>query len=819
MRQAASVVMPGRCTIGSGGGSGLEGGVSADRLLRVAPDSPPGDGTEPTMLRDLIFVSTLLVGASVIGLPFAAALPRTIANRLLLAPALGLAAYAIAVTALYVWGVPTAIGGIIALLAGTIGAAATARRWAGDLRPGSAALTIGAITILLGATLVPAWIGGPAFTSFQGNPYDMLNYEGMAYSYGAHTFAEISGMILGDDLSKLGSFIVDAHIELSVRPAVAIVLSSLYRLFYSNTLSAAYPYMAALSALAWYPIAFMILECFEASLLLAGVVAACLVIGFFGQLVMDINAWGELAGIPVAVATFALFVRITSDRSPSLSWAASLFPAAPTAVLVAGLLYLYPEITPVYAMAIIGAAIVSLIMVRSLLSVGRLAVMALGAAGGLALCLPFLTGTVGSLLKQTSQTASPIGWALFYSGYIFVVPFARAISTLTVGELLADVAYVGDGLAGAYFLMPAAPLTLAGLVRSALDVAGVAAVIACAVAAAWAARRRLSALQAIVGSAFAVAVAAILYVTGRPWEAGKALTMAYPVWLTLLTLPVVVFRRPAALALPACALLALQVAFSADRVAVSARRDGVGRAAPYPTMASVKRSYLIDPVAWEGHLAGCRSVATDISDNVLDRMTQLFLAQRPAPWSDRNGLISPFGARNPYGDMPPIADADCLMTDKPNVVTAKRTLGLRRPPGATGSMIYAGHPVELVASDGEDVDASGFYGPEAFPGGFARWTDGAGHVYVTVPPSSYPGDLTISLATVSPAGDITLRLNGQTLYSGPQWAGPKAMPIPSGFPAGPWTFDILSGSWKAPGDPRSLGVDVTALRLGVKALP
>ncbi len=479
------------------------------------------------MSADCVFVVACLAGASVIGLPVAAFLPRnTFRHRLLAAPPLGLAAFGVIVTSLYAWGVAPGVGGLAALGAGLLGCVATARRWRPDVEVRSALGVAASLSILTLATLTPAWVGGSAFTAFQGNPYDMLNYEGMAYSYAAHPFADIAAMVPGDALSRTGSFALDAKTELGIRPAVSIVLAAIYRPFFTSTVDAAYPYMAALLSLTWFSIALLVAECFGASLLVGGGVAFCFVAGFFGQYVMDIDAWGQIAGTAPAVAVLAIFARYATADTARAGWPDHAGPAAVVAVLVGGLLYLYPEITTVYAVAVGASAVAVLAGSFRLATIGRLATMAAGALGGLALCFPFVSGTLGSLVLQTRGGPVPENWVTFFDAYVYGVPFPGAA---TAAEILADAAYVADGLAGVYFLVPVLPPVAGGLFALAL--------VACAAAAAWTLRRRPGVVAMVTGSCAALGVALALFALHRPWEAGKAFSMASPLWLALLALP------------------------------------------------------------------------------------------------------------------------------------------------------------------------------------------------------------------------------------------------------------------------------------------
>ena len=497
-----------------------------------------------------------------------------------------------------------------------------------------------------------------------------------------------------------------------------------------------------------------------------------------------LNAWAQIASFSIAVATLAAFVGCTGGGEPSAGWRPTLLQAIPIAVLVGGLLYLYPESSPVFGIAIAAAAVCLVILKRQHAPFLRLLGMGPGAGGGLALCLFFRLGTIDSLFLQTGSAPAPLGWAMFFSAYLFALPFPGPVAALSPSQLLADAAYAVDGVMGVYFALPGA-----GTLMQILEIVFAAVLLAAALIAIHRLRRRPTAIMAAVGIIGALCVPAGLLSAHRLWEAGKAFSIASPLWLMLLVLPLALPRRWAvAIGGPALALLAAQVAFGAGRLAVAARIDGIGRHAPYPAMAAMKRSYLVDPGAWRAALAGCRAFSISVDDALMDRMAQVFLVQQPVPWSTSDDVRGSFTFGEKIGRMPQVANPDCFMADRATATSDGRLINLRRPPTAAGTMAYAGSTLELIDSDRDGVDVSGFYHLEAIPGGFARWSDGDGHAYVTVPASQRPDTLTMSIGFISPVGDVTVRLNGRAFYTGPQWAGPKVMPIPADI--APGTLDL-----------------------------
>ena len=73
------------------------------------------------------------------------------------------------------------------------------------------------------------------------------------------------------------------------------------------------------------------------------------------QYIFDINAWGKLAGMPAALASTAIFLTTIAPLSEPVRGRRLWSLAAAISLIVGSLVYLYPEMLPVYGAGVIAA--------------------------------------------------------------------------------------------------------------------------------------------------------------------------------------------------------------------------------------------------------------------------------------------------------------------------------------------------------------------------------------------------------------------------------------------------------------------------------
>jgi hypothetical protein len=307
------------------------------------------------VIADLTFAAGFLALCAGLGLPIIAALPpgRWPAAALA-APPLGLALLAIAVTALYRHGVAPATTLAVAAPCAAAGLALGARRaWrAGRAARACAGGAVLAAAVVALACLAPRWTGGPAFAVCQGNHFDQLNYLAYAAAFRRFGYDEIRG--LGD-----AAFVTNASLHyiahhLDGRPAAMAVYAALAEAAGRGTAAASHAYVATLQALMFFAAAFALVAVFRVGPARAFVAAAAIAVGFPMQYVVDINAWSQLAAMPLALAALAMLAILLerpTGGAPPERRTARLASVAACGVLAGGLMYLYPEIAAAYGPA------------------------------------------------------------------------------------------------------------------------------------------------------------------------------------------------------------------------------------------------------------------------------------------------------------------------------------------------------------------------------------------------------------------------------------------------------------------------------------
>jgi hypothetical protein len=765
---------------------------------------------------DLFFITSTLTCSAILGAPLCRLLPKSVFNyRAILAPVLGFGAFGILSTIAYVYGVaPQLSASIACVITLVIGVSYLIAERRLPLNRRWLAFT-GIFLLLLLVLMLPGWIGGPSFVAFQGNPYDQLNYVSYALAYRSHSFAALSSLQPSDPLYTENNFNVFAAHGLDSRPTVIIALSSLFGVYWRNVLDSAYPYMVVLQALSFFSFTFLLVECFQTPLMLAAVVAFAFVAGFYLQYVLDINAWGELAGIAFAVALFSVFSKPLMVGFGNVERRQQMGAAAGVAVLLASLLYFYPEISSIYAVAIaVSAVMVIIIRPHRVQALRDQSIMFGGAILGVAFCIPLYDATLGTLLRQI-QVAPPKAWAYFYSGYFLHDASLGALGS-GIAAHINDLAYTLAGVLGIYYVFPSSVGTGYDEIRVSFILVFAFALVAATAIALWRiCQDNPRILVPFAGAAGALLVPIALAADGRMWESGKGFSMASPLLFSVLVLPLTTSQWKNVLATPALVLVALNFSFGIDRLFVAVEPFGIGRATPYPSSKSVKRSYDYDWRHWAEELKGCRAVSVYAESIINDRMAQIFLAEASLKWSSEIPVVNATAGASARMQ-PQIASPDCIMTDQQSIRSGKENqsiIQLSRANGPRRPFPYKGGSQEIAVDDEHDIAIQGLYPIEAAQAGNRRRTNGDAKIFVSTSPEALPTWLSVELTDGGPVKTAEVDLNGGQLYSGPAWVGSKKLNIPLGTRAGIWQLEIKSDTFRSDDYPLPLGLLLTSVRL------
>jgi hypothetical protein len=580
---------------------------------------------------DLLLWATMLIACGGLGLPLARALPARLAWRALLAPTFGSAVLAIVVPIAYRFGASMRVL-LVASVAVSLGIIASHVRLHGVPRGRNAKIVVGVWLVAALLLLAPRWIGGDQFAVFQGNYWDTYGYLDSAMAYATRSYHSIHDA--GQLQLLRNPFFAIAQSQLGERPSV----HELYAMF--SRVEPGHAYRLYYAFLVFFMGQVVLVGMFVArnALPRANVsawiaIAVVFPLGFWGQYVVDINAWSQIAATPLLFALFGLALHIPAMPSPREAWRL----AAGLALAVAGAVYVYPEGFLIYVVALAPVATVSLViaMVRARrFDASRLiplcGVMGIAAAGLYPPVLHFL-------IRQVTWTAGTnVPWWQFFQRFFVGRDDVWGAGFGRVADFVAS-------LLGGYFATPTSADDWLQRVIVLVAVAGVILGVAQQL------RARDPAIVTWVATGLLLLVPAVyLAHRGNYWAAGKVVSYAAPVFVTALCLPLAGSSRWRWFA---GAYVVLQLCTAFARVPAAA--DGVGFAPPYPAVQGVGNKVSI---GWnlqrlEPLLDEHSKVTIHPSDPWTENNVMVFLTSRAIPWVKQSPVTAtPGGA--PIGTMP-----------------------------------------------------------------------------------------------------------------------------------------------------------------------
>jgi len=805
-------------------------------------------------MSDLVFVSGALALLFLLGYPMVLLFPAdAVGGRALGAPVLGYGLFGVLVTILYRYGFSPqqslrfvlALVGCV-LVGGVLGAWVIRRRLPGPAMErrlfNSDAMVFGiAAGLVILLCLLPKWIGGTQFAVFQGNHWDQINYIAYSSVFRDHSFSEVHALTPATALDN--NYLFFAQSQLDARPTVGLAYVTLGILFGLTTPDGSYAYMAFMQILMLFSATVVLLNLFDAGGLVTAVLAAALTLGFFMQYVLDINAWSQLAAMPLALLAVGVMI-LTVDRpvdGPAIHWWKGVRLCGRYVVLLALVLaavfYFYPESALEYGVVLAIVPICAVVSSRfSRFALVRL--IGVGVAGALALaaCIPFWDGTIGHVIRQLSLASdTSIDWSRYFQRYLlgrdidglaalggfrWSIDSVYAICSLPVDFVVSAI--------GLYYVLPTRDVPLAARIGWKAVLLALAAILlagaARSVLGAW--RRDINSRSSrlFIGAAVACIPPVLVFVAGRYWSAGKALAMASPLLFMILVSPLLTGRR-GRWSVVAWGLVAGHLAFGVYRPIAAANPDGVHYDfPPYPSAqdSRFKRELSWDLPAWKSVLAACRRTSIDLENPFLERYVQVYLTELGVDWSSVHPLDSYYGYGTRLGMQPQLEAPDCLVTSQLDRVRAGQTvIWLGRDHRPWDFFRGADRGFEIGVTVSSVVTASGVHGLETRGGGTGdrlRWTDGKATIEVPINAQNPPDRLYLGLwGGLRPAGRGHLQVlaNGVSLFDGhiPDGEWSAGFPLDELKGASKLIVQINSDVFSPPKDGRVLGVPLRYVTL------
>ncbi len=794
---------------------------------------------------DALFVGGSLALLFCLGYPLSRLLPGDrVRWRGLAAPVLGYGLFGVLITLLYRYGVAPRWGLLVAL--GLAGAAfLLCLVWPWWRRGGCTGLPerrlvgIGLIlAVVVGAVLLPAWIGGPQFTVFQGNQWDQINYIAYSSAMRAHSFAALQA--LTPETARDNNYLLFAQSQLDARPTVGLAYAALATLFRSLSADSSYAYMVMMQSLMFFSASFVLINLVRARIIVCAILAAGLTLGFFMQYVLDIDAWSQLATMPLMMLLFSTLV-LAMEKPSSIPIRRHLLESLSFLMLITilsiSVLYYYPEILFEYGLPCGLLCVVMLVTSRfSRFTVARSAVLVVAAGLAVAACLPLWAGTMGHVVDQISVvTTASADWNQYFQRYLFQQDLDYAtifghfeLSKRTLYALFSfPIEFITSAI-GFYFLLPPVGLSLwtaigwkVGLLV--LLVLFFAATIGI-VRAVWRDQITARSSQFFIGALLALAMPVLILLYGKYWAAGKALAMAAPLLFILLAAPVLGGKGHRWWHVVAWLFVLGHLGFGFYRpVAVAQAPNGIPYPyPPYPDAqdASFKADLSWDLRPWKAVLVTCRRTHLDVENPFLERYLQVTLSELGLDWSSVHPLDSYFGTGFPLGLQPQKVAPDCLVTTSLEHVQPWQTvIWLGRDRSAWDFYRGVTPTLDLLPA-GPTINSHGLWSVETMPDGPLRWTNGEAELTTAYNPEHPASRLEIALGAMRPPGGTHLRVlvNGVVLFDGtaPSEDWSASLPLDSVASARQLTIRIESDTFLAPNDTRTLGVPLRHLRLVAK---
>jgi hypothetical protein len=632
------------------------------------------------IMRDLLFAVIFLLTSTFLGLPLAAFLPTNrFRIRVFSAPAAGIGALSVISAlgfraGLAPWqyaAIEISLAGVF-LLWNILAHKNILRRPNQGPHPYLGILV--GITVLL-LSLAPKWVGGAQFAAFQGNHYDQINY--LSYAATARKFSYQELDAFDSEKKKGANFYSLVSENLDDRFAVSQIYAGFTDFFGFDTVETSYAFMAALQTVFFFSVSFLLLQ-LGRSHWRVWLCAAAATLGFPLQYVIDVSAWSELASLPVV--TLALILLLDQYDPAYYSTAATVQRVklgASAGALFGSLFYLYPEITPIYAIGLMAAVAYAGLSAKPKASARIAASSAIQAIAALSICLPYLHGTLRWLTAQMSSAirARPDWWTYFQrylyeaaSSLLASMPVASASKLFLVSVgIPTDFLLAAIGL---YFVLPdgSSKAAIPWILLNVVFLLWILFACVTALGGLWhkaeIARGRLL-IVAVIGMLAAVS---LLGLSSRYWVGGKGLSMIQPMLFIVLCAPLWLGCRRMTLVLPSLVLISLYLGFGFYRPYAASGQNGIHYAPPYPGVldSSTKSKYRWDFFSYKKQMMrDCKGILLDVDNLVLERYAQVFLIGLGVPWYTKHEIDPNWGEGQKLGLQRPIDNVNCVLSSDP----------------------------------------------------------------------------------------------------------------------------------------------------------
>lgn len=619
-----------------------------------------------------------------IGFPLAKLLPsNTFKMRLLIAPTIGYGISAVIITVLYKWGISINLAFriflVVALIIGVwfcyqVYNKFKEREKFNFLQANKKILILmwmaGSIVLL-----APKWTGGNQFAVGQGNLYDTFGYLNSAVVYSKEPYKTIMN---SDEKSHVNNPLMSyARGNITNRPSVHLLYS-----FVGHLLPFQYHKLYYTFLVFFFSQVILVFMFFIANILKTakpvfnGLVALAFPLGFWGQYILDINAWSHISSIPILFFILALTVLVLGNfYDKKMSKHISIRTMIVFTLFSASATYLYPEglLFHLPVISLLTGIYFCYCMSRKYNWKISLTIFS-GIICGILTGFLFYDGTIGFVIRQAKWVATNnVNWWMFFQAFL---AGKDGLNNSLVNNIIDALA----GFMGLYFVTPKTDSTVIALfTRMVISV-----FVTCILANLLFYVKdviskkhsninlnnsgRLSVLCLFTFIILSTLPIVYFLLSKNYWAAGKALSYISPYYIFAMCIPLLKnaekknFKHFTNLLF---VFIILQISFGVIRINEVKEHNGIHYERPYPSVLDMELKESID---WDidklyPQVKNSNLIRIDVKNRFLENYCMVYLYTINKKFYTVNIVNNYFGGGNNLGYQQPEGEADFTIND------------------------------------------------------------------------------------------------------------------------------------------------------------
>ncbi len=274
---------------------------------------------------------------------------------------------------------------------------------------------------LIGSIILisPRLTGGNQFSVFQGNIWDNFGYLNSAVIYSTENYNTILN-------SSNNSFISNPLLSygfsnLFIRPSVHLLYSIFSNIIRPSIYKLHYTFLISFFSQLILVYMFILLNIIKKEkYILIGIISIAFSLGFFGQYILDINAWSQISSVPVILVIMGIIIilfgndKIIYDKK--IYWEILII----FLILFSATLYLYPESLVFHIPIIFILSIIYIIkQIKKNKKISIIVPIYSGGILSLLIGLFFYRGTIGFVINQIIfSSRENVNWWEYFQKYL-----------------------------------------------------------------------------------------------------------------------------------------------------------------------------------------------------------------------------------------------------------------------------------------------------------------------------------------------------------------------------------------------------------------